>query len=184
MTELFFEVASIDYPIIDSDAHVNEPPELWQERVPSRLQEPRAEGAAHAPTATCGRSTTARSCGRSASPPPPASATCSFAPPGMRYESIRPGSFDTAARLQGPRRRRHLRAAPLPERHPRRRPHLQRRPRAAVRLRARLQRVAAANSARRRAAGSFRRRSFPTTGIDDAVAELRLGDQAAATRAR
>ena len=38
MSELFFEVASIDYPIIDSDAHVNEPPDLWQERVASRLK--------------------------------------------------------------------------------------------------------------------------------------------------
>ena len=38
MAETFHEVASIDYPIIDSDAHVNEPPDLWQERVPSRLR--------------------------------------------------------------------------------------------------------------------------------------------------
>jgi predicted TIM-barrel fold metal-dependent hydrolase len=29
----------IDYPIVDADAHVNEPPELWQERVPARLRE-------------------------------------------------------------------------------------------------------------------------------------------------
>ena len=29
----------IDYPIIDADAHVNEPPDLWQERVPSHLKE-------------------------------------------------------------------------------------------------------------------------------------------------
>jgi hypothetical protein len=29
----------LDYPIIDADAHVNEPPELWQERVPKRLRE-------------------------------------------------------------------------------------------------------------------------------------------------
>ena len=30
-TDLFHEVASIDYPIIDADAHVNEPPDLWQD---------------------------------------------------------------------------------------------------------------------------------------------------------
>jgi hypothetical protein len=29
---LFSEVASIDYPIIDADAHVYEPPDVWQAR--------------------------------------------------------------------------------------------------------------------------------------------------------
>ena len=45
MSELFRDVASIDYPIIDCDSHVNEPPNLWQERVPARLREraPRVE---------------------------------------------------------------------------------------------------------------------------------------------
>ena len=36
--DLFWETASIDYPIIDADAHVNEPPQLWQERVPSKYR--------------------------------------------------------------------------------------------------------------------------------------------------
>ena len=39
MSKLFSEVASIDYPIIDADAHVNEPPELWQERVPAKWRD-------------------------------------------------------------------------------------------------------------------------------------------------
>ena len=45
MSELFRDVASIDYPIIDCDSHVNEPPSLWQDRVPARLREraPRVE---------------------------------------------------------------------------------------------------------------------------------------------
>ncbi len=38
MTELFHEVASIDYPIIDADAHVYEPPDVWQLRVATRLR--------------------------------------------------------------------------------------------------------------------------------------------------
>ena len=38
MSDLFHDVASIDYPIIDADAHVNEPPDLWQARVPARLK--------------------------------------------------------------------------------------------------------------------------------------------------
>ena len=36
MSPLFSDAYSIDYPIIDSDAHVNEPPDLWQERVPAK----------------------------------------------------------------------------------------------------------------------------------------------------
>jgi hypothetical protein len=39
MSALFSEVSSIDYPIIDADAHVYEPPEVWQQRVPARLRE-------------------------------------------------------------------------------------------------------------------------------------------------
>jgi len=99
MSELFSEVASIDYPIIDSDAHVNEPPELWQERVPTRLR-PRAPKVLHTDdgdvwsfddgkklrplglTATAGLS------------------YLQFRPAGLRYADIRPGSFDTAERLK------------------------------------------------------------------------------------
>jgi hypothetical protein len=63
MSEIFSEVASIDYPILDADEHVNEPPDLWQSRVPARLRGP--------------------------------------APKVLRttYDTIRPGSFDPAARL-------------------------------------------------------------------------------------
>ena len=99
MSEPFTEVASIDYPIIDADAHVNEPPELWQERVPARLRQ-RAPKVLHTPdgdvwsfddgkklrpvglTATAGLS------------------YLQFKPQGYRYETIRPGSFDTAERLK------------------------------------------------------------------------------------
>lgn len=98
MSELFAEVASIDYPIVDSDAHVNEPPDLWQQRVPHRLR-PRAPKVLHTDegdlwsfddgkklrplglTATAGLS------------------YLQFRPSGMTYDTIRPGSFDTAARL-------------------------------------------------------------------------------------
>jgi len=37
--DLFSEVASIDYPILDADAHVNEPPDTWQDRVPAKWRE-------------------------------------------------------------------------------------------------------------------------------------------------
>ena len=98
MSELFHEVASIDYPIIDSDAHVNEPPDLWQERVPQRLRDRAPEGDAHAPTATCGRSTTARSCG-------PLGLTATA---GLSYLQFRPSGMQV--RHDPPRQLRHRRA--------------------------------------------------------------------------
>ena len=99
MSNLFFDTASIDYPIIDADAHVNEPPELWQERVPANLKD-RAPKVLHTErgdiwsfddgrekwpvglTATAGQS------------------FFEYAPVGGRYETMRPGSFETAARLR------------------------------------------------------------------------------------
>ena len=38
MAERFAGVASIDYPIIDADAHVYEPADVWQLRVPQALR--------------------------------------------------------------------------------------------------------------------------------------------------
>jgi hypothetical protein len=98
MSEIFSEVASIDYPILDADAHVNEPPDLWQSRVPARLRgrAPKAlrtdkgdvwsfdDGKRLRPlglTATAGLS------------------YLQFRAEGFTYDTIRPGSFDPAARL-------------------------------------------------------------------------------------
>ena len=39
MSELFEDVASLDYPILDADAHVNEPPNLWQDSVPGKWKD-------------------------------------------------------------------------------------------------------------------------------------------------
>jgi predicted TIM-barrel fold metal-dependent hydrolase len=99
MTQGFRDAASIDYPIIDCDAHVNEPPDLWQERLPSKWKD-RAPyvkstdkgdlwifdgGKERWPvglTAVAGLS------------------YFDYRPMGITYESMRPGSFDTKARLQ------------------------------------------------------------------------------------
>jgi predicted TIM-barrel fold metal-dependent hydrolase len=98
MSAPFRDVASIDYPIVDCDSHVNEPPELWQERVPSHLREraPRLEHTSRGDlwifdggrekwpvglTAVSGLS------------------YFDYKPMGITYESMRPGSFDTEARL-------------------------------------------------------------------------------------
>jgi predicted TIM-barrel fold metal-dependent hydrolase len=97
-TDLFHDVSSIDYPIVDADAHVNEPPDLWQDAVPAKWKE-RAPKLVHTEkgdlwhfdggqhtwpvglTATAGQS------------------YFQFAPMGQTYETMRPGSFDTQARL-------------------------------------------------------------------------------------
>jgi predicted TIM-barrel fold metal-dependent hydrolase len=96
--DLFHDAASIDYPILDCDAHVNEPPDTWTARVPARLREraPKVlhrddgdywsfdDGASIRPvglTATAGRS------------------FLDFSPVGGSYATMRPGSFDTKARL-------------------------------------------------------------------------------------
>ena len=98
MSDVFMEVASIDYPILDADAHVNEPPDLWQTRVPARLRSraPKVlrvdggdvwsfdDGKRLRPlglTATAGLSYP------------------QFRAEGLTYETIRPGSFDPVARL-------------------------------------------------------------------------------------
>jgi predicted TIM-barrel fold metal-dependent hydrolase len=98
MPEGFRDVASIDYPILDCDAHVNEPPQLWQERVAARLRQraPRVErtpegevwvfddGKERWPvglTAVAGLS------------------FFDYKPIGITYATMRPGSFDTEARL-------------------------------------------------------------------------------------
>ena len=63
----FSHVASIDYPILDADAHVNEPPNLWQDAVPAKWKE-RAPKLVKTEPATCGTSTATRRSGRSGSP--------------------------------------------------------------------------------------------------------------------
>ncbi len=98
-SDLFFDVASIDYPIIDADAHVNEPPDLWIDRVPSKWRE-RAPQVTHSDggdlwifdggkerwpvglTATAGLS------------------YFQYRAAGGSYEQMRPGSFETKARLE------------------------------------------------------------------------------------
>ena len=98
MSEVFTEVAAIDYPVVDADAHVNEPPDTWQARVPAALRDraPKVEhtdegdvwlfdgGKRRRPlglTATAGRS------------------YLQYQPDGLTYDGIRPGSFDPKARL-------------------------------------------------------------------------------------
>ena len=98
MSEPFQDAAHIDYPIVDADSHVNEPPDLWTDRLPKKLlaRAPHVErgekgdvwifdgGREKWPvglTAVAGLS------------------YFEYRPAGITYESMRPGSFDTKARL-------------------------------------------------------------------------------------
>lgn len=95
----FYDFRSIDYPIIDSDAHVQEPPDLWQSRVPAkwRARAPKVDHTEHgdfwnfddgkgkqpvALTVAAGRS------------------YLDYKPFGRRYDEIRPGFNQPAARLE------------------------------------------------------------------------------------
>jgi len=94
----FETTSSIDYPIVDADAHVNEPPDLWQDTLPAHLRE-RGPKVVHTEKGDLwhfdgGRETW----------PVGLTATAGlsyfqFAPMGQTYETMRPGSFDPEARL-------------------------------------------------------------------------------------
>ena len=98
MSDVFHDVASIDYPIIDADAHVYEPPEVWQQRVPARLR-------ARAPQVTRSDEGDVWSFDEGARLRPVglmAAAGASyldFRPAGLTYDTIRRGHFETGARL-------------------------------------------------------------------------------------
>jgi len=98
MSELFSEVASIDYPILDADAHVNEPPDLWQTRVPAHLKAraPKVLRTAEGDVWSFDDGKRLRPLGLTATA---GLSYVQFRPQGFRYEDIRPGSFDPAARL-------------------------------------------------------------------------------------
>jgi predicted TIM-barrel fold metal-dependent hydrolase len=98
MAELFHEIASIDYPIVDADAHVYEPPEVWQARVPSRLRPraPRVTRTDEGDVWLFDGGDRVRPVGLMAAA---GASYLDFRPSGLTYESIRRGHFEPAARL-------------------------------------------------------------------------------------
>jgi glutamate synthase domain-containing protein 1 len=62
-TDLFGNKLKDLFPIIDSDSHVNEPPELWQERVPAKWKD-RAPKLIHSEKGDICRSTAVAKSGR------------------------------------------------------------------------------------------------------------------------
>ncbi len=98
MSAPFSHLASIDYPILDADAHVNEPPNLWQDAVPAKWRD-------RAPklVKTDAGDFWHFDGGREKSPVGLTAAAgqsmLEMGLSGQTYEGMRPGSFDTAARL-------------------------------------------------------------------------------------
>lgn len=98
MSEWFSQVASIEYPIIDADAHVYEPPQVWQERVAARLRgrAPRVTRTEEGDVWLFNDGERVRAVGLMAAA---GSSYLGFAPSGLTYETIRPGCFEVEAHL-------------------------------------------------------------------------------------
>ncbi|MCP4909050.1 MAG: amidohydrolase [bacterium] len=99
MSDLFTDFRTIDYPIIDSDAHVQEPPDLWQSRAPASLKEraPKLEKTENGDVWSF-------DCGKGKQPVGFTAVAglsyLDFKPFGRTYETIRPGCFDPTERLK------------------------------------------------------------------------------------
>jgi predicted TIM-barrel fold metal-dependent hydrolase len=94
----FSDIASIDYPILDSDAHVNEPPHLWQDAVPAKWKE-RAPKLVKGDAGDFWHFDGGREKWPVGLTAAAGQSVFQMSPTGQTYETMRPGSFDTAARL-------------------------------------------------------------------------------------
>ncbi len=97
-SETFYDHGSIGYPILDCDAHVNEPPDTWVGRVPAKFKD-RAPTLVHRDEGdfwSFNDGESVRPVGLTATA---GLGYLDFAPVGGRYDEMRPGSFDTKARL-------------------------------------------------------------------------------------
>lgn len=98
MAAIFHDVASIDYPVLDADAHVYEPPDVWQTRVASRwrARAPKLIDVAGEATWSFNDGERLRPIGLMAAA---GASWLDFRPSGLTYETMRRGCFDPAARL-------------------------------------------------------------------------------------
>ncbi len=99
MTRPLSDFRDIDFPIIDADAHVQEPPDLWESRAPASIRErvPRVRHADDGDVWEFDGGKRVQPLGLTA---------CAglsfpqFRPQGLRYDEIRPGMYRTADRLE------------------------------------------------------------------------------------
>jgi predicted TIM-barrel fold metal-dependent hydrolase len=94
----FSDAASIDYPILDADAHVYEPPDVWQARVPAAIREraPRVTRTDEGDVWLFDGGARVRPVGLMAAA---GQSYLDFRPSGLTYDAIRPGYWDRDARL-------------------------------------------------------------------------------------
>ena len=166
----FSEVASIDYPILDADAHVNEPPDTWQARVPAKLRE-RAPKVVHTDDGDMWSFDDGKSLR-------PVGLTATAGLSYLQYRPSRAVVRDHACRLvrhQGaPRRhgcRRDLAPGAVPERHARSARRSTATSRSSSRRASARTTTGSSSSARGRRAGSSAQAILSTTGVDAAIAE-------------
>jgi len=98
MSEPFSDAASIDYPILDADAHVYEPPDVWQTRVPTALREraPRVTRSEEGDVWLFDGGARVRPVGLMAAA---GQSYLDFRPSGLTYDDVRPGYWERDARL-------------------------------------------------------------------------------------
>ena len=98
MSDVFTAVSSIDYPIIDADAHVYEPPHVWQERVPARLRNraPRVTRTEEGDVWVFNDGERVRPVGLMAAA---GASYLDFRPSGLTYDVIRRGHYEVDTRL-------------------------------------------------------------------------------------
>ena len=98
MADAFREVASIDYPIIDADAHVYEPRDVWQTRVAQRLRQraPKLVRTDEGDVWSFNDGERLRPVGLMAAA---GTSYLDFRPSGLTYETIRRGHYEPEARL-------------------------------------------------------------------------------------
>jgi predicted TIM-barrel fold metal-dependent hydrolase len=94
----FSSIAQLDVPVVDADAHVNEPPDLWQDRVPAQWRDraPRVVRGDGGDQWVFDDGTVTRPVGLSATA---GQSVVQFRAEGGRYSDMRPGSYDPKARL-------------------------------------------------------------------------------------
>jgi predicted TIM-barrel fold metal-dependent hydrolase len=99
MSDIFKDFREIDYPIIDADAHVQEPPDLWQSRAPASLKAraPRVERTEHGDIWLFDDGKARQPVGLTACA---GLSFLDFKPAGHRYDLIRPGMYEPRARLR------------------------------------------------------------------------------------
>ncbi|MCH2170527.1 amidohydrolase [Myxococcota bacterium] len=96
---IFKDVRSIDFPIIDADAHVQEPPDLWTSRAPAKLKD-RVPRVNHTEQGDFWQFDEGK-------PPEPVGLTVAsgtsyldFHPFGRKYDEIRPAFWQPGPRLE------------------------------------------------------------------------------------